>query len=362
MGPIKILGAGPAGLTAAIVLARAGKPVVVYERGSNVGGRHHGDLEAFENWTSIEDVWDEFSGWGLVRNFSSTPLYTLTVYGPDFQNIGRVEDDHHPLYYWTRRGSMEGSVDHGLLAQALAAGVQIDFNHRARPEEVNIVASGLSRPSAFAVGYNFKTHAPDGAYVCLDDTLSPQCYSYLVLWQGTGTIAATAPVRQRGMQKNLARVVTGFRSHIEFDFEEPEYFSASISFGLPRRTGRDGILYIGEAGGFQDLLAGFGMRISMTSGYLAARSILENRNFDELWRARIWPSQQATTVNRWAFELFGNRGYSLLVRYSRLYQGKGRLLLHRHYHPRWYTPFLWPLAYRSMNRKYKINHVNGFSG
>jgi flavin-dependent dehydrogenase len=351
MSTIKILGAGPAGLTAAIVLARAGNPVVVYERGSNVGGRHHGDLEAFENWTTTEDVWDEFTRWGLIQNFTCSPLFGITVFGPGFQDVGRVEDAT-PLYYWCVRGPLEGSVDRGLLAQALAAGVQVQFNCRLQLEEVDIVASGLSRPSAFAVGYNFKTRAPDAAYVCLDDALSPKCYAYLVMRQNTGTIAATAPVGQRGMQEKLARVVEGFRAHVKFDLDEPSYFSASVSFNLPQTAKKDGRLYIGEAGGFQDLLAGFGMRMGMTSGCLAARSILEERDFDELWRLRIAPVLKATAVNRWAFELFGNLGYALLVRYAKLQTGKGRSLLRRHYHPRWYTPLLWPLASRAITREY----------
>ena len=353
MKEIRILGAGPAGLTAAIVLARAGIPVHVYERAATVGDRHHGDLEAFENWTTSTDVWDMFSSWGLKRNFPSTPLFGLTIFGPGFEGVGQVEDSQ-PMYYWCTRGANEGSVDRGLLAQALEAGVQVYFNRRARYEEVDIIAGGLSRPNAFALGYNFKTAASDGAYICLDDTLSPQCYSYLVMRQGVGTIVATSPTGQRGMRENLVRVMHGFCSHVEFDLNEPEYFSASISFGLPRTAKKDGKLYIGEAGGFQDLLAGFGMRIGMTTGYLAARSILEGRDFDPLWRAQVWPLLKASAVNRWGFEFFGNRGYSFLLRYTKLYAGKGRALLHRHYHPRWYTPILWPLARRAISSKYKL--------
>jgi flavin-dependent dehydrogenase len=353
MNPIKILGAGPAGLTAAIVLARAGLPVLVYERAPDVGGRRHGDLEAFENWTTPEDVWDLYTQWGLVENFTCTPLPALTVFGPAFEQVGRV-DDIRPLFYWCRRGPVDGSVDRGLLNQALAAGVRVAFNRRTRPEEVDIVAGGLSRPSAFALGYNFRTHAPDGAYACLDDRLSPLCYSYLVMCQGAGTIAAAAPAGQRGMPENLAQVVRGFHQKVEFDMEAPEYFSASISFGLPRTAQVNGRLYVGEAAGFQDWLAGFGMRMGMTSAYLAARSLLEGQAYDNLWQTRLWPILQATAVDRWAYQKFGNRGYALLVRYSGLYAGQGRLLLHRHYHPRWYTPFLWPLARRALTAEYQL--------
>jgi flavin-dependent dehydrogenase len=42
---IKILGAGPAGLTAAINLSKAGYSVEVYERQSGVRVRFHNDIE-----------------------------------------------------------------------------------------------------------------------------------------------------------------------------------------------------------------------------------------------------------------------------------------------------------------------------
>ena len=42
---IKIAGAGPAGLTAAINLAKAGYQVEVFEKNHDTGVRFHGDLQ-----------------------------------------------------------------------------------------------------------------------------------------------------------------------------------------------------------------------------------------------------------------------------------------------------------------------------
>lgn len=49
--PIKILGAGLSGLSAAITLAKAGQPVDVFEVENEVGKRFRGDLEGLENWS-----------------------------------------------------------------------------------------------------------------------------------------------------------------------------------------------------------------------------------------------------------------------------------------------------------------------
>lgn len=46
--PIQIAGAGPAGLAAAITLARAGRQVVVHELQSDVGHRFKRDFQGLE--------------------------------------------------------------------------------------------------------------------------------------------------------------------------------------------------------------------------------------------------------------------------------------------------------------------------
>ena len=53
---IKILGAGIAGLTAAIVLAKSGHLVEVFEKNKDCGMRFHGDLQGLENW-SEKKMW-----------------------------------------------------------------------------------------------------------------------------------------------------------------------------------------------------------------------------------------------------------------------------------------------------------------
>ena len=346
MGSIKILGAGLAGLTAAITLAQSGRAVIVYERAPDVGARHEGDLEAIENWTAPEDVRVELARWNLVENFDCVPLCVGTWFGPGFRQMARLHD-HQPLIYLVQRGPQSGSLDSGLLAQARAAGVQVEFNRPGAPVEVDIVASGFTRPRAYGVGYNFKTSVPNAAYVCYDNLLTPKSYSYLAFCEGQGTIVACGLVPQRGLKEILPRVITGFQSRVEFDMQEPKYFAACVGLGLPQTAQRNGKLYIGEAGGFQDVFAGFGIRMAMTTGYLAAQSLLEGCDYDALWRARYEPLIKAAAVNRWLQEAAGNRGYALALWYMRRRTCAGRALISQLYSPMWFTPLLWPLARRA---------------
>ena len=88
----------------------------------------------------------------------------------------------------------------------------------------------------------------------------------------------------RGVKEVLPLIIQGFRSHVEFDMREPKYYAAATAFALRHTVQISGKLYVGEAGGFQDLFAGFGIRMAMTAGYLAASSILGGSDYSRLWR------------------------------------------------------------------------------
>ena len=63
---LSVAGAGPAGLTAATLLARAGRKVVVHERNATVGARFVGDLQVIEDASDPrESVPEVFARLGL---------------------------------------------------------------------------------------------------------------------------------------------------------------------------------------------------------------------------------------------------------------------------------------------------------
>ncbi|MAN98972.1 MAG: hypothetical protein CMN16_07755, partial [Roseovarius sp.] len=66
---IEIVGAGPAGLVCAIVLAKANRRVVVREWHEDVGHRFHDDFQGLENWSDAQNVLDELADAGVVADF-----------------------------------------------------------------------------------------------------------------------------------------------------------------------------------------------------------------------------------------------------------------------------------------------------
>ena len=88
---IKIAGAGPSGLTAAINLAKAGYDVHVFEKRSDTGKRFHGDLQGLENWSSDLNVISELEQMNIHVNFDCAPFLNLITTNGRNQRVS-----HHP--------------------------------------------------------------------------------------------------------------------------------------------------------------------------------------------------------------------------------------------------------------------------
>ncbi|MEJ2690472.1 MAG: NAD(P)-binding protein, partial [Deltaproteobacteria bacterium] len=180
---IIILGAGLAGLTAAIVLARAGFSVRVYERRQNVGRFLAGDLEGLENWSSSGDVVDDLYQMGIAADFLCVPMRRLTVFN------GRQEREitvNRPLFYLVKRGGASDSLDTALKAQALGAGVELLFGQNIAEEQADIVATGARPRYRFAIdrGLAFLTDLPDTAISLVNDRAAYKGYAYLLSANG----------------------------------------------------------------------------------------------------------------------------------------------------------------------------------
>ena len=108
---------------------------------------------------------------------------------------------------------------------------------------------------------------------------------------------------------------------------------------------------IGEQAGFQDTLWGFGMRLVISSGLLAAQSLLTGENYDQLWRQQLKPQMDASVVNRCIFSLLGNKGYGWFL--SKKIQGDARVSLRKEYQHTLLKKALHPWA----KRRYQSRRV-----
>lgn len=340
--PVTVVGAGPAGLACAIALARAGRNVVVREWHRQVGARFHGDFQGLENWSDERDVLDELHAAGIDIAFEHCAAFEGTAFDASHDRY-HVRSER-PLYYLVRRGRDDGTLDSALLNQDIAAGAEVRRTDRVEAiAGPAVLAAGPRRADAIAVGYLFETDMPNGSWVSFDDRLAPLGYAYLLVHRGRGTVASCMFTGFKGQAEHVERTIAFFREHAGLEMRSPRPFGGFANFRLPRRAVQGGHPVIGEQAGFQDALAGFGMRYALRSGLLAARSIIEGADYAALWRCDLLPLLQTGIVNRFIFNSIGARGRKMAL--SRLGRGDTGLSLRRLYQPSILGRLLFPLAH-----------------
>lgn len=352
---IRIAGAGPSGLTAAITLARAGRKVEVHEAKPDVGRRFIGDLQIIEGASETESVPAFLDRIGIERNFYFRPATAATFY--DHRGVSRAIRSKEPFGYFIRRGAEDTTLDRGLLAQARALGVNVIFNSRLT--SADIFATGPAAPDGLAREMTWKTSDPERVEVFFDHKLAPGGYSYMFILDGIATFGCAIVADFKRIDEFFEHSLAAAQRLHNFDIPaETRTGYSYMNFHLKQQATEGSALYVGEAAGFQDYLFGLGIRYALTSGHLAATAILENRNFDELWLGQLGQKQETSLVNRFLYESGGNRGLAIFV-----WQAARAADFHRYlsgwHQRRWWKSLLSPLVRRFWRHRGRCLHKPG---
>lgn len=313
---IKIGGAGISGLASAIVLAKAGYDVEVFERNEEVGKRFNGDFQGLMNWGFRQDALFFMKEIGIGVDFWNKPLKRLDCFGPD--DYFKKFDINKPYVYLVKRGSEENCLDSFLKNRAVEEGVDIKFNTSVNPYEVDIIATGPNFDNVtdgMVLGYTFKSDSKDIYAMAFNDKLAYNGYSYFFIVNGYGTVATCVFGNYEKLSEYLKKSKNFFQDKYSFKMKGVEKFSGTgnfflSDFGKNTKMG----LHVGEAGGFQDFLFGFGMRYAMITGNLAARSIIENKKYTDLWRKELNDFLKTSVSNRFWFSLLRGFSYRMFIK------------------------------------------------
>jgi len=347
---VNIVGAGPAGLTAAIVLRKQGVPVRIFEKAPDVGHRLNGDFQGLENWSSERDITEILKEIGIGSNFLCTPCYEGVVYVPGIKNE-RVKSDR-PIFYLVKRGPHAGTLDNGLKEQALSLGAEIYFNHRFDSAAgKTIVATGPRGFIGITSGVTFRTSGKDMVAVVFDDEVAPKGYAYLIMNGGEGTMVTVLYSKFRDIAYYFSKMTHFFRNNLNIEVRDERKFGGFGDFFICNTLMNDKRMHVGESGGLQDCLWGFGMRYAIVSGYLAAGSLINGSDYDSLWKRELKPLMETSLVNRYLFEKFGHMGYRYIAR--RVADGNPCDFLRKHYNPSLLKHLLLPAAMRNYKSKFK---------
>ncbi len=283
----RIAGAGLTGLMAAITAGRLGESVEVFDpktRHLPSSGPHS---EGVRNYMA-RDALEELRAYG----FDLDPFTTITTTirkSPGFENALTG-----PAYYMFLRGREPESVDQQLHSRALDLGVQFHFGETAS-SDVNVIATGPPRAGTNLIGAGF-TFSADGAnldrrtvYALLDNRAAPGGYLvispgiefhsiYSVSW-GELDYERLSDRFEEAIRALWIREILGSSTRLDKIFGRAFYAEDPVTTAV-----QGGRFYAGEAGGFQDAVAGFGFRYAVITGALAARAAVERLEYPALLR------------------------------------------------------------------------------
>lgn len=309
--PIAVAGAGPSGLVAATLLARAGLRVVVHEKNSHVGARFIGDWQVIEDASDrAEDIPAQFARLGL-----EAPAWLPTTRAEFFDRRleRRVVRSERPFGWFVTRGPDDGTLDRALLAAAQEAGAEVRFGSRIEPRAATLVATGPRTPDGLAREMTFATDAVARVRILFDPRYAPGGYAYLFTLGGRGTFGCAIVKDLKGIdgyfEAALARLLEVERVPMEGRREAYSF----MNFALKREARREGRDAVGESGAFQDFLFGLGIRYAISSGALAAACLVSGRDFQVAQRETFGRRQRVSVVNRFLYEAAGGAGLSLFA-------------------------------------------------
>ena len=353
---IDILGAGLSGLSAATILSREGYDVHVYEIRGDSGARFDGDFQGIENWTSDTDFFDEMREWGFdPEEFKATPFNIIDLIHPD--DVITQPSTDKPAFRVVERGTDSHCIDQGFKRMAQAAGATIHYETRKALEECDIIAAGPKESSAIAFGEIFHTDHPNHVAFQLNDKPPPGAYSYLIIIDGIGLICTCLWRQQKKSSRYLNETIAWYEEHYELNRRPIKRVGGKGDFSLPDRYIYEGRYYVGEAGGLQDFMWGFGMRYAITSGALAAHSIMERCDYEKEIRGRLVPLVRASAINRFLMNRVSNRGFKMVATHwvrDEKRHGDGLHFMKWVYQPGIFRRALWPVVKFAMLRRKQL--------
>ena len=344
VGPIHIMGAGLSGLAAATTLAKAGVEVHVHDVREDSGKRFDGDFQALENWSMDADFFDQLRSWGYdPSEFKATEFSVVDLIHPDDE----ISKTHTPgiAYRIVERGTSDHTIDQGFKRMAIAAGANLHYKSRVKEEDCQIIACGPKGTSAVAYGEIFNTKHPNHIAFQMNDKLAPGSYSYLIIIDGVGLICTCLWRKQKGSDRFLNETIAWYQDkYPEIDMEPIKRVGGKGDFTINKNYFQDGRYYVGESGGLQDFMWGFGMRMAVWSGHLAAEDILGNCNYEKEVRKQLMPYVRTSVANRFLMNRVGDRTFKFMCKSwmrNQAKKGDGLVWIGNLFRPKWYKTMLY---------------------
>jgi flavin-dependent dehydrogenase len=285
-----ILGAGPAGLSAAIVISKEGYKTKVFESAPLIGGRSGNNIQAIRNYGSDKNIIKRIESYG-IKMPKLSPITRIIKYSPTYR-FDEIYSEDDPIFYTFKRGPSPDSMESFFAEQAKSQGAQISLGKSAKILDCQIIASGSKfDPAGFGFGATFEGNFDEKTIAFFyGNKLIQNGYAYLVPFgKDMLSIAITSFTKS-----DFKTISERFEKFLKTDKIIKETINGSKRlnsfagfghFNVPETAIYKYKYFVGGAAGFVDPARGFGTKYAILSGAMAAKSILNKKlNYDELWK------------------------------------------------------------------------------
>ena len=362
MHDVIIVGGSVSGLSCATFLASEGLDVLVLEKASAIGAQVNENLQGFPFY-EVDKVNIEIP--------EGKPVKKAHIWPPDRE---RIELNFaEPILYLVERGPGD-SFDSYLTDKAVAAGAEIRLNSKvievARGDtafegvrtsageffksKYIVAADGpvssmrkmvdIDSIGIKGIGYGLKMSDVSvealSVNIIFGTDVAPGGYGYVIGYPDGKYATVAICCRPRCMQTTLKAYFGVFRNLIEPLLEEateihPFWGVVTCGDGT-QALAKGNVLFIGEAGGFQDPLFGFGMATGIRSARLCADIIVkdcqqggslgvnefEREAKDQLMKGEV---SKRRSISKLTIERMNNKDLAALIP---ALQGNENVLLH----------------------------------
>jgi flavin-dependent dehydrogenase len=311
-----VIGAGIAGLSSALHLAKSDIKTTVFEQ-NNFIGCGGDNFQAVRNYDVDYDFLDYLIKQGCpIKN--SKAIYKIVKYSPSGKSM-TVSSDGKPLFYVLRRGPSSDSLDMQLYKYALDSGVKFNFNEKRTLSSADIVASGPIFRNIWGYGAVFEGVDVDERtiHLFMDNNYAPKGgYIYAIpfgkdkLTVASTTFDLNSPLPflfEKFIKEN--KIVSDL---IQSAYKKT-YFGGYAYSNVPLTAQIKGVKFVGCAAGFVEAARGFGIKYAIQSGNLAANSLIENKNYDILWKSEFGEELEKGLKRRLFFEKLSNADLEKMI-------------------------------------------------